>query len=419
MKAVDIDPNFKGYKYDANPWRDQLKGLCKTNGVHLKDVAVLGVNRDPFLCGSPQQIKMAEWFSNIIDTYYPSTKGLHLRRVHYFISQKADMVDVNGTGHYRNTYEHWVKLSMTSLIARYLGYVDCNIFIDRRNPESDVFSYYYPHTTIEDGCKELPDKIVKDINMHIWNAHLVQPYHIEIWVEKSTMNDILMPLCRQLGFVLVRGLGELSLTKVNPELFNRVRKAERPCRIFYISDFDPAGNRMPKSIARKIEWYNKQFELDIKLKHIILTEEQVKEYNLPKAPIKAKTQHATDIYKRKFEERFGEGAVELDALESLHAGEFESIVRSHVLKYFDVEKHNAIVRENGTITNFIRSSVAEHLKTLKLPPYESKFKFLESDLSVDESDDETWLYDSTLKYNDQLDRYKELYGEFETEDSGD
>jgi hypothetical protein len=41
----------------------------------------------------------------------------------------------------------------------------------------------------------------------------VQRYHLEIWCEKSTMNDVLLPLARRYGATLQIGVGELSITK--------------------------------------------------------------------------------------------------------------------------------------------------------------------------------------------------------------
>src|SRR5436305_1114947 len=36
----------------------------------------------------------------------------------------------------------------------------------------------------------------------------VQPYHLEVWCEKSTMNDVFMPLCERYGANLQTGMGE-------------------------------------------------------------------------------------------------------------------------------------------------------------------------------------------------------------------
>jgi hypothetical protein len=81
---------------------------------------------------------------------------------------------------------------------------------------------------------------------------IVEDYVIEIWAEKSTMNDVLVPLARRLDVTLVTGLGELSHTHCNL-LVKRVLEHRRKCRILYIADHDPAGDGMPVSIARKIE----------------------------------------------------------------------------------------------------------------------------------------------------------------------
>jgi hypothetical protein len=52
-----------------------------------------------------------------------------------------------------------------------------------------------------------------------------------------------------------------------------------------------------------------------------LTREQAQQFNLPRIPIKE-----SDLRRKGFEERNGEGAVELDALEALHPGELASLV---------------------------------------------------------------------------------------------
>jgi hypothetical protein len=39
-----------------------------------------------------------------------------------------------------------------------------------------------------------------------------QRYHVEVVCEKSTMNDVLIPLCERYGMNLQTGAGELSIT---------------------------------------------------------------------------------------------------------------------------------------------------------------------------------------------------------------
>jgi len=82
-----------------NPWREVLLKSCKELGIKPKDVTVLGINRDPFLVGNGPQLQMAKWFKNVIDTYFPGVIQLHLRRVHYHISQKVKVRDIDGKGY--------------------------------------------------------------------------------------------------------------------------------------------------------------------------------------------------------------------------------------------------------------------------------------------------------------------------------
>jgi phage/plasmid-associated DNA primase len=113
---------------------------------------------------------------------------------------------------------------------------------------------------------------------------------------------------------------------------DRVRAAGIPGRILYISDFDPAGRSMPVADARKIEFELHQSgdALDITLDPLVLTEDQCRDYRLPRTPLKETERRAA-----KFEDRFGAGATELDALEALHPGQLERIIKAGMERYLD------------------------------------------------------------------------------------
>ena len=164
----------------------------------------------------------------------------------------------------------------------------------------------------------------------VFSPDIVEDYAIEIWAEKSTMNDVLEPLARRLGVTLVTGVGELSHTHCN-RLVKRALRHRRKTRILYISDFDPAGDGMPVSIARKIEHILRRDgheDLDIRLDPLVLTAAQVRHHDLPRIPIKD-----SDKRKGHFEARHGEGATELDALEAIHPGELARLVKARVEVY--------------------------------------------------------------------------------------
>ena len=67
---------------------------------------------------------------------------------------------------------------------------------------------------------------------------------LKVWIEKTSMNDILVPICQQFYANFVTGAGEMSIKAIY-DLAERIRQSGKPARLFYISDFDPAGKSMP------------------------------------------------------------------------------------------------------------------------------------------------------------------------------
>lgn len=90
---------------------------------------------------------------------------------------------------------------------------------------------------------------------------------------------------------------------------------------------------MPISVARKIEYFQRNEghnDLDIRLQPLLLTADQVVQYRLPRVPVKD-----TDLRKESFEAAYGQGQVELDALEALYPGELADIVEKAILQFYD------------------------------------------------------------------------------------
>ncbi len=384
-----------------------LKKLATELKVSPKEVLALAPGNDPFYIGSKGQIEKAEWFGELYEKM-GSPENMHIRRAHYWIVTGPGMGLTKPNGDtYLNTDNDWGFLTMAAKYARYAGTIPIENIIDKRNPEPDVTTYFWEDEDPGDVQTRMDqdamiDSIARSFNCY--NPHIPQPYLIEIWCEKSTMNDVLEPLCQRYKMNLVNGLGELSITAVHL-LLDRIEEANKPARIFYISDFDPAGEGMPISVSRKIEYLSQQrgLEQDIKLIPLMLTAEQCKQYDLPRTPIKDKERRAAD-----FEARHGGGATELDALEALHPGELTNVVTAAVEEYFDIDVWNLVIQYNNEIKDQVRKHLAgkmgEFLDDLDLSAYASES--FSSEVKVDESG-QVWLYDSALNYANQLRRYKE------------
>lgn len=335
---------------------DTIKSMAKEQGLTINDLCALATNNDPFFVGRDSQKLAAEWFTTLWQRFGYG-RGVHLRRVHYqIVSQDPPLTRPDGQT-YENTENNWDYLNNASKWARYLGLVSPAAFVDRRNPEAIIYARWakpedWDYQDPEPGYEitdewdavgyELPELprlpqlpySLPSLPHFSLNGYrgIEQAYHLEIWCEKTTMNDVLDPLCRRYNVNLITGAGEMSITAV-VEFLQRVRTADRPARILYISDFDPAGLGMPISVARKIEYfiYNEGWgDMDIKLQPIVLTAAQVATHRLPRVPVKD-----SDRRKGHFEAAHGEGQVELDALEALYPGVLAGIVNRAILQYVD------------------------------------------------------------------------------------
>jgi hypothetical protein len=345
-------------------WR-AIRDLSATLGRPIKTL-VLNEGTDPFYIGE-YRLRQAEWFAALYREH-GFARGVHIRRVHYLLVSQPEPVQLPDGCDYVNTDECSEALGKAAGAARFAGLVDAEDFIDRRNPAPMLFlpaPVDDPFVSGVEGAQPstaaavsgeyrvdclgrfqkaecwvgfhtnfpiftVPDKVPPPAGLDLY-APCPKPYHIEIWCEKSTVNDVLEPLARQLGLNVQTGVGEISIT-ICRQLVERAGK--RPIRIIYVSDFDPGGQSMPVAASRKIEWFARKYEdetgitLDIQLHPIVLTHAQVIEYELPRKPIKESERRAA-----RFEERFGEGATELDALEALHPGELRRILIAEIEKF--------------------------------------------------------------------------------------
>jgi hypothetical protein len=430
------------YDYDA------LKRLSIELRRPVGTLYALSPQNDPFYIG-PSRQAWAEWFADIWRSF-DIPVGYHYRRIHYRLVSSASPVALLGGGVYLNTEQCWDNLNMAARDAVALGLVPLDAFVDRRNPDPFIYVAYPVECRIDDIRFAVPFITTASFFLPerprfgaLIAGSVPQPYHIEVWAEKSTMNDILRPLAQAHRCNLITGVGEMSSTRVR-ELIARFRNSDRPVRILYISDFDPGGQSMPVAVARKLEFeiYRQRLDHNVQLRPILLTHAQCIEYKLPRTPIKDSEKRGT-----RFEERFGEGATELDALEALHPGVFARIVGNEIKRYWNPD-HDKDVRDQiddlQTELDDIEDEVhAEHEDEIaafedeiaelneELEPLNARAADLhkrikpvwqamseklrerqpEPDIECPEFDadeDDDPLYDSTRDYVEQIDRYKKF-----------
>jgi hypothetical protein len=431
------------YEYET------IKQLAKEMGCKVTDLIPLAPQNDPFYTGTPTDWALAQWFAGLWRQFGYQDK-VHIRRVHYqIVSQRTPVLLPNGKP-YENTSECWDMLNMASKAARYLQLVDPAAFSDRRNDDpvicassSSSSPSIRVYGNLWQSALELPDfPELPEYGTTGFEGE--QRYHIEVWCEKSTMNDVLIPLCRRYRANLQTGSGELSIT-ATLALAERLRQADKPARIFYVSDFDPAGQSMPVAVSRKLEYFIRraQLQMDVRVFPVVLTLEQVQYYQLPRTPIKE-----TERRRQGFELRHGEGAVELDALEALYPGELEAVLSQYIECYYDTSLDERVERVEGQVQDRLVS-----IREQVLAPFQADVQALYEEYTQLQADfagrmqgygerlTQLWqamkqemalaaprlgasllpeasiadeigegLYDSTRDYIEQIDAYKQFQG---------
>lgn len=394
-----------------------IKELSKKLHVSYKELIALKDQNDPFYADVPGCKKKGEWFANLWHSA-KFTNAEHLRRFHYFLISQQTLPKLPDGGQYEHTDKCWAQLLQASKSARWLGLVRFDAIKDQRNPDPHVFAKYNFNP---DGYIDIPDFDDPYVNTDGFEIPNFQPYHLEVWCEKSTMDDIVLPVCEKYYTDYVTFAGETSITGDCVSLFQRIEQSNRkPVRIFYISDFDPAGNNIPLAAARKMEFMVRKYypNIDIRLKQIALTKEQIQQYQLPSVPMKD-TRRAG-----KFSNAFGMLATELDALEALHPSELAKIVSSELDVYFDKQAAGEAVIAEGQAENRLRErmkkvtdkyqpqidaikQMLEELKTVSTDIVEFVPEVAEP--TVEEEND--WLFDSGRDYLTQIQAYKKHKGQ--------
>ena len=312
------------------------------------------ISRAEFLQGQTDapvsEVKAALWFAEMWSKH--GRPGQHLRAVHYTLVSLGTLRLPPGvrphTGRgrpavdpvldaiaqpYENSNFCWTYLLKSANAARYWRLVDARAFEEHRSAEPMLCAAppamrWTPSVALPrvwpDADFPTPDVLGYDYRVGD------QPVTVELWCEKSTMDDVLAPVCRALHLNLQPLTGYPSVTR----LVEMLCRAHKPTVVLYISDLDPAGCHMPTAFADALRHYGPIYAptIPLWLKPIALTEEQVTRYHLPRNVIDA--DHAIP-YNNKFRAEHPEGPCELDALETLRPGTLAQIVRHAVEPFID------------------------------------------------------------------------------------
>ncbi|MBE3585469.1 MAG: ABC transporter substrate-binding protein [Thermoanaerobacter sp.] len=225
-------------------------------------------------------LKLIEAAAEVLAEHRPMT----LRQVYY------QLVSRHVIQNNRNEYQ---RLSNALVKARQEGIIPWDWIEDRtRKPRQPAM-----WQDLQDFLETVRQAYRKDI----WAS---QGRYLEVWLEKEALAGIFEPITEEYGVTLVVGRGYNSWTALY-EAAERIRAMARPTILLYFGDFDPSGEDICRALAEGLGFFG-VFPEVVK---VALTKEDVTAHNLPPDFTKA-----TDSRRKAFVQRYGDMAVELDAL---------------------------------------------------------------------------------------------------------
>ena len=194
--------------------------------------------------------------------------------------------------------------------ARKLGFIPEDAILDE-TPEEQVF---LPGTSSNDETKP----------------------RIEVWVNKSSLNQLILPVCTNHGATLVSVSSKPSRAAVE----NLCQRSDRPTIILCLSDLSVGTFSFCRDLATAIADAKSAEGKDIRVKRIGLTPKQVFDLAIPMVQGEQGSKEDRKMYETYIKpyEFSRKRMAELDALEAYHLGGLAKFVEEALSRYEDNSK---------------------------------------------------------------------------------
>lgn len=338
------------------------------------------LDRDDHSCGKYWEADKEHVIDSIVDTirkYEAKGYKLTLRQLYYQLVSSNEMPNDDAC---------YSKLSSLLDDCRYSGKVDWNSIEDRgRIP----YTPYY-EDSMQDAIKDMVDRYTLD-------RREGQPVYLELWSEKDAISNILKRATRNYTLTVGINKGFASSTAIYnayDRFTDTILDEKKKVIILYFGDHDPSGLDMIRDIRERIEFmmvkglrsgdfielvpeddedngiyplydlmekhglyeqFREALDNDgdyeyyqalavvkeyFEIKHIGLTQAQIKFYKLPPNPAKL-----SDPRAKKYVAEHGNISWEVDALEPQ---EIEKIIKDSLLALIDESELNKVLAQERT-----------------------------------------------------------------------
>lgn len=341
-----------------------IKALAKERECSIKDLLALSDVNDPFYI-RPADKARAEWVAMIWHQEY--VKPIHPRGFYYKIIDLG-LIMPDKT-EYINSHHCWMYLQDGIKYARLLGLIDWDNVLDEKNTVEIITSDFSQHEEIthdkpfgfqnvefEEGDDE--DKFMNEIVSNAagdfdvgYNSNLLQPFYLELWAEKSSITP--EHIARRFGATMrPAGGGEFSFAMCRKALL-KAQELDKPLIIFMLTDLDPKGHDMRKSVSRKIEFLAQQMNVTAYVIPIALTKIQCEKYNLPSSPAKipkgsGSGAKAYITQTNTFNKAIGRESTEINSLMEKYEDDYHAEIENSITNFYDEDmkmRVNELVKE--------------------------------------------------------------------------
>ncbi len=311
--------------------RDIISAAVDHHGGKLGDWSVLSAANDPYRLDTPANHRDGSWFAEQLQSLGVELP-LHNRGIHYAFAASGEIIKPDGNP-YLNNDDNWHWLEKASKKARWLGYVPFDSITDERNAPPVFFAPEETTPSVSISTEfdiQLPEELTLEIYVADFEAR--QKYSLWMIGEKSSLRNILEPIAEAYQAGLFLPTGEISDSQVH-HLASSINEDGRPARVFYFSDFDPAGYEMPANVSRKLQALRDIHfpDLELKMYRAAMTEDQVRSLQLPSTPLKDTERRAPKWLVAKG----GLEQTEIDALATLRPDELRRIAEEIIAPFWD------------------------------------------------------------------------------------
>jgi hypothetical protein len=159
---------------------------------------------------------------------------------------------------------------------------------------------------------------------------------VEVWLNRSALNPLILPVCTKHGATLVSVSGEPSREAME----SLCQRSDRPIIILCLSDLSIGSFLFCRNLARTIAEVNSFEGKDIRIKRIGLNPKQVYELEIPMVRGEEGAKENRKMYEMYIKpyDFSRKRMVELDALEAYYPGGLAKFVEEPLSRYEDASK---------------------------------------------------------------------------------